>query len=105
MIAARLLHRLGRLGVSVRIDGDELVLNPRSSIDEDILAAVREHGRELRILLRRRQLERTGGFSTASQICERCHRLGRVALIDGSLTCSFCVVNRAEELVHRGAAR
>lgn len=105
MIAVSLLNRLSKMGVSVRVDGNELVLNPRHLLVENTLAVVREHGRELRVYLDRRRLEASGAYSTGDRVCGQCGRLGRVALIDGMETCSFCVVERAEDLARGGAAR
>lgn len=82
MIAAILLDRLAQLGVAIRLDGEDVQVRPREVIDDVLLAACKEHRREIAALLRRREIEASGPFSPGSMLCARCGRLSRVAEIN-----------------------
>ena len=53
MGAVELLEQLKTCGVSVRVDGDELVLRPASKVPSDLLVQVKEHKPKILAHLRR----------------------------------------------------
>lgn len=85
-------------------DGQTLALVRRHRIPDDLAAEARTHAQELRTLLRERVFLGKHAFTDHGYLCRRCKSLARVAVIDGEIVCTFCVVAAAERIAQEPQA-
>ena len=104
MTTARVIIKRARmLGVKLRPDGEMLRYRGRRCAVVEILQGLTAHKPELIALLRERDPIAGHAFTNHGYLCRCCKRLGRVAVIGGEITCTFCVVAEAERLACKGA--
>lgn len=100
MTPGEIIERIRAHDGEVRLepDGQTLALIRRHRIPDDLAAEARAHAQELRIFLRRSGILGGYTFTAHGYLCRRCKGFGRVAVIGGEITCTFCVVAEAERL-------
>lgn len=52
MTAQAILGKMSQRGITVRVDGETLLLKPREALDDDLLARIKEHKPEILVALR-----------------------------------------------------
>ena len=90
------------LGVKLRSEGEMLRYRGKPRAVAEILEGLEAHKREVIALLRERGPLASHDFTDHGYLCRRCKTLGRVAVIGGEITCTFCVVAEAERLALKG---
>lgn len=104
MTTARvIIERARMLGVKLRPDGEMLRYRGQRCAVAEILQDLAVHKPQLIALLRQRDPLVGTAFTNHGYLCRRCKRLGRVAVIGGEITCTFCVLAEAERLACKGA--
>lgn len=97
MSTAEIVDELEARGHKVRLDrADRVVIDP--AVEPEVAARLRPRRAEIVALLRGRDPLANAVFTHHSYLCRRCKCLGRVAVISGEITCSFCIVAEAERL-------
>lgn len=104
MTSARvIIERARMLGVELRPEGETLRYRGQRHAVAEILQDLAAHKRELIALLRARDPLTGPAFTNHGYLCRRCKRLGRVAVIGGEITCTFCILAEAERLARERA--
>lgn len=100
MTAIEIVAIVKRAGGSVEAVGSERVrvLAPAEVLTNALKADVVEHKPEIIALLRERDSLASHDFTDHGYLCRRCMGVARVAVIDGEIVCTFCVVAEAKRI-------
>ena len=96
--ARMIIERARGLGIRLRPEGETLRYRGQRPAIAQLFQDLEAHKREIIALLAECDPLAGIAFSNHGYLCRRCKTLGRVAVIGGEITCTFCVIAEAELL-------
>jgi hypothetical protein len=101
--AADLLRCASERGLALWVRSeDRILIRGQAEVVESLKPQLLAQKPEIIALLRERDPLGGHAFTDHGYLCRRCKGLGPVAVIDGEITCKFCVLAEAERLAMQG---
>jgi hypothetical protein len=101
MTAIELLCHADERGVALSVQGDRILACGQAEAVGTLKPEIAAHKVEIIALLNERDSLAGRDFTAHGYLCRRCKGIARVAVIDGEITCTFCVLSEAERLVSK----